>query len=264
MGKILVRSMFAFLSFASPARAEDFLYTDAQADCAARIIFMNECSRKEENLLFWSPKEDFPSLGLGHFIWYPEGATGPYRESFPPFLHFARGLGLDVPAWVTGAAPWKTRDEFLRDLGSERMNELLAFLSGSKREQAHFILWRFQRIFPSILDDVDPADQPQVQEKYELLRASPEGMFAMVDYVNFKGEGYQSDARYEGVGWGLAQVLLEMEVPDDPDDALEEFIAAAERVLERRVAHAPRPEVEKTWLPGWKNRLHGYRAIDCA
>jgi hypothetical protein len=85
----------------------------------------------------------------------------------------------------------------------------------------------------------------------------------MIDYVNFKGEGFNSDARYNGQGWGLAHVLLEMKMPDDPKKALDEFVSAAERVLERRVAHAPRPDIEAKWLNGWKNRLRQYRKITC-
>ena len=46
-------------------------------------------------------------------------------------------------------------------------------------------------------------------------------------------------------------------------EALNEFILAAERVLERRVSHTPRPEVEAKWLPGWKNRLHRYSKFKC-
>jgi hypothetical protein len=85
----------------------------------------------------------------------------------------------------------------------------------------------------------------------------------MVDCVNFKGQGFSADACYEGVGWGLAQVLIEMTVPDDPEKALDEFISGAERVLERRVRHSPRSDIEAKWLPGWKNRILGYRLISC-
>lgn len=248
--------------------AADFLYTDAEADCAAQLIFTNECSAKEENLVFWSPDEAFPSLGVGHFIWYPEGASGPYRESFPGFLDFARETGLAVPPWIAGLpgghAPWKSREEFLENLDSAPTKHLRAFLNETRRAQAHYILRRFQKIFPTILDDLSESQRQPVRDKYNLLMKSPKGAFAMIDYVNFKGEGLRTDARYEGIGWGLAQVLLEMEVPDDPEKALDAFILAAERVLERRIEHAPQPDIEKKWLPGWKNRLQGYRHINCA
>lgn len=252
---------------AGPSRAEDSLYTDEQADCAAAMLYANECAGKESNLLYWSADEPFPSLGIGHFIWYPPGPPGPYRESFPGFVEFARESGLEVPAWILelpdGRAPWADREEFLRDLGSARSRELRSFLRQTQRAQARYVLRRFRRVFPSILEDLDEADRAPVQAKYELLMARPEWTFAMVDYVNFKGEGFRSDARYGGAGWGLAQVLKEMRTPDDPAGTLDEFIAAAERVLERRVARSPRPDVESRWLAGWKNRLRGYRRISC-
>ena len=143
------------------------------------------------------------------------------------------------------------------------MRELRLFLRDTKREQAHYIIRRFRRVFPKILDDLDETERQPVQEKYDLLMMRRESIFAMVDYVNFKGEGLRSDARYEGVGWGFTQVLLEMKIPDDPEKILEEFIQAAERVLERRVNHSPRPDVEARWLPGWKSRLHKYSSIKC-
>jgi hypothetical protein len=229
------------------------------------MIFMNECSGKEQNLLYWSPDEAFPSLGIGHFIWYPENASGPYLESFPAFLDFADEIGLPLPSWIAVMikkhCPWRSREEFQRDLNSERVRELQTFLSNTKAEQAHYIIQRFMRVFPRILEDIDGSERQSTREKYDLLMLRREATFAMIDYVNFKGEGLRTDARYEGVGWGLAQVLIEMEVPDDPNKALDEFIAAAERVLERRVSHAPRPDVEAKWLPGWKNRLRSYSRI---
>ncbi|HXV19161.1 MAG TPA: hypothetical protein VD883_03695 [Candidatus Omnitrophota bacterium] len=247
--------------------AEDFLFSDTQADCVAQIIFLNECSGKEKNLLFWSPQEAFPSVGIGHFIWYPEGETGPYQESFPGYLDFAQEIGLKLPDWIiernTRQAPWRNRQEFISDQDSDRVRELFIFLRDTKREQAHYILRRFCRVFPTLLDSLDDNERDTVQARYDLLIQSLRGAFAMIDYVNFKGEGFNSDARYNGQGWGLAHVLLEMKMPDDPKKALDEFVDAAERVLERRVAHAPRPDVESRWLAGWKNRLRQYRHITC-
>lgn len=251
-----------------PGRAEiDRFHTDEQADCAAKLIFMNECAGKEENLLFWSKNEDFPSLGIGHFIWYPAGRHGPFRESFPAFIDFALEAGAAAPAWILELperrAPWPDRAAFLADRSSARVKELYDFLRTTPRLQAHYILNRFRKMFPSLLDDLDPVDRQPVREKFDLLMTRPEWVFAMIDYVNFKGEGFRSDARYGDRGWGLAQVLIEMNKPDDPAQALDEFIAAAERVLERRVNLSPRPTVEFQWLPGWKNRVRGYRDIRC-
>ncbi len=265
--KILLAGLVLLTCFSGLVYAEDFLFSDVEAGCAARMIFMNECSGKEQNLLYWSPDEAFPSLGIGHFIWYPENPSGPYLESFPAFLNFAKDINLPLPFWIAEMpekyCPWSSREAFQKDSGSDRMRELRTFLSNTKSKQAQFIIQRFMRVFPQILDDLDQADRNPTRAKYDLLMMRREATFAMIDYVNFKGEGFHTDAKYEGVGWGLAQVLIEMEVPDDPDRALHELVAAAERVLERRVQHSPRPEVEAKWLIGWKNHLRSYQHLGC-
>jgi hypothetical protein len=88
------------------------------------------------------------------------------------------------------------------------------------------------------------------------LRMGPLGPFALVDYVNFKGEGTLESERYKGEGWGLLQVLEAMR--EGP--ALVEFQRAAESLLSRRVKNSPpgRRRGESRWLPGWKNRIRTY------
>ena len=46
-------------------------------------IWKNECAGSVAGLVSWNDGEAFPSLGIGHFIWYPAGYTGPFDESFP-------------------------------------------------------------------------------------------------------------------------------------------------------------------------------------
>ena len=76
----------------------------------------------------------------------------------------------------------------------------------------------------------------------------------MVDYINFKGEGFNAAERYRGQGWGLLQVLHEMKAAT-ADEAPEQFRTAAEKVLRRRVENAP---AEKQWINGWVNRVRAY------
>jgi hypothetical protein len=84
------------------------------------------------------------------------------------------------------------------------------------------------------------------------------GRYVLVDYVNFKGEGLLPEERIEGQGWGLLQVLLEMDPPEGRNDPLRAFSAAADRVLTRRAAADARPHVKKEWLSGWRRRLATY------
>ena len=46
-------------------------------------IFANETGGKLRYLVHWNEGEDFPSMGIGHFIWFPEGVDAPFDESFP-------------------------------------------------------------------------------------------------------------------------------------------------------------------------------------
>ena len=49
-------------------------------------IWQNEAAGSVEGLTSWNSGEDFASLGIGHFIWYPAGPDGPFEESFPQLI----------------------------------------------------------------------------------------------------------------------------------------------------------------------------------
>ncbi len=55
-------------------------------------------------------------------------------------------------------------------------------------------------------------------------------------YVHFKGTGLTPSERYENQGWGLQQVIEEME---SAPTTLYSFVQAAKHMLSRRVANAP-------------------------
>ncbi len=76
--------------------------------------------------------------------------------------------------------------------------------------------------------------------------------------MNFKGEGLNPKERYQGEGWGLLQVLIEMSPPADAEQAPQAFAEAARRVLARRVKNSPPERGETRWLEGWKNRCASY------
>ena len=47
-------------------------------------------SERAEYLTHWNEGEDFPSLGIGHFIWFPEGVDAPFDEQFPALISYLR------------------------------------------------------------------------------------------------------------------------------------------------------------------------------
>jgi hypothetical protein len=93
----------------------------------------------------------------------------------------------------------------------------------------------------------------RVQSNFDGLSATAEGAFCLIDYVNFKGEGTAKTERYNGLGWGLLQVLESMSAPTPAA-----FAASAKATLSRRVQNAPPARKEQRWLAGWHNRCDGY------
>lgn len=240
-------------AFAAPSAGVHL--SPAQLDRVGQRIWQNECAGSVAGLTSWNKGEDFASLGIGHFIWYPPGRPGPFEESFPPLLRFLRQHGADVPAWLAEVkgCPWATRAAFVADADSPRQRDLRRLLSSSVGLQTQFIIARLQAAQPKMLGAASRSGRARVQANFEGLLATPEGAFCLIDYVNFKGEGTNPAERYNGEGWGLLQVLERMAKPTPGA-----FAAAAKATLSRRVENAPPARGEQRWLPGWHNRCDGY------
>ena len=234
--------------------------TSTQMDRVGRRIWQNECGGTVAGLTSWNGGEEFASLGIGHFIWYPQGRSGPFSESFPPLLAFLAARGLPTPAWARGACPWPTKAAFEADKNGERLQELRALLSRTVRQQTEFIMARMETALPKMLAEVPARERAWVKSAFQSLIQTPEGTFCLIDYVNFKGEGTSAKERYKGQGWGLLQVLQAM--GDSPSSYTAwnvQFAEAAKRVLSRRVGNAPPERKEQRWLSGWHNRCDSYK-----
>jgi hypothetical protein len=224
-------------------------------------IWQNECNGTIAGLTAWNEGEDFASLGIGHFIWYPKGRRGPFEESFPKLVSFISSRGAKLPKLLLGGAeqpcPWNSRLEFLQAQHAPEMNQLRQFLADTIDLQAEFLITRLQGALPKMLAEAASPDRADVQQRFEHLVKSPQGCYALVDYVNFKGEGVLHTERYQGNGWGLLQVLEAMH--GAPDAAtVDEFARAAKAILTRRVQNAPVERHEKRWLSGWLRRVNSY------
>lgn len=228
-------------------------------------IFQKECGGNKKFLLAWNKGENFPSLGIGHFIWYPAGMEGPFEESFPAFLNFARQRGLQLPVFIdamkTMDCPWRSRRDFFRARNSDSMKSLYAFLMNTKEEQTLFIVTRLRIAIPKIMDAAPQEKKDHIRSQLVRVADSSRKLYALIDYVNFKGEGIKSTERYNNQGWGLLQVLEEMKGTKSGTEAIHEFVRAAETVLARRVGNAPAGRNEHRWLPGWKNRINDYKLL---
>ena len=225
-------------------------------------VWQNECGGTTSGLTSWNQGEDFASLGIGHFIWYPKGQRGPFEESFPDLVKFVSSRGAKIPTSLQGVArgqpcPWNSRAEFLQAQNSPEMNQLRRFLADTIDLQAEFLVARLQAALPKMLAEAAPADRTNVHQQFERLTKTPQGCYALIDYVNFKGEGVLHTERYQGQGWGLLQVLEAMHGTSE-SGASDEFAQAAKAVLTRRVQNAPSDRHESRWLTGWLRRVNSY------
>lgn len=253
----LVMSLLGFHALQPIATAAPVRLSPAETTRVGRMIWQNEAAGTVEGLVSWNAGEAFPSLGIGHFIWYPKGKRGPFDESFPRLVILLRERGVAVPEWASGPAPWQTKAEMLRD--PARANALRKLLSTPKAlsVQTEFLIQRLNAALPKLLAEAPAGERAAIQHRFEALTGSAAGSFALIDYVNFKGEGILATERYKGEGWGLLQVLSGMKNGGDPVKA---FSQSAQRVLTQRVKNSPPERKENRWLPGWLSRVGRYAA----
>ena len=229
--------------------------SDKELDSIGRRVWQNECGGTRDGLTSWNTGENFASLGIGHFIWYSKGGDGPFEESFPKLVAYLEKNGAGVPGWLRPDldCPWSSRDEFQAEFRSPRMNELRDLLASTIRLQSRFLAERMEAALPKMLKEAPAAQREQIRENFQRLASTAPGTFALIDYVNFKGEGTKSEERYKGEGWGLLQVLANMR-----GGSARDFGESAAEVLERRVRNSPPARNEERWLPGWKARVRAY------
>jgi hypothetical protein len=230
----------------------------ATAGWVGRKVWQNECGGTVEGLVSWNAGEQFASLGIGHFIWYPEGVRGPFEESFPKLAAHLAARGASVPAWVRGPCPWRTRQEFVAAKDGPQVAALRKLLTNTVPLQTEMLVMRMEAALPKLLTATGATQQAAVRARFEALLGTKEGTFALIDYVNFKGEGTNPDERYRGEGWGLLQVLEGMRGSPAGAAAVREFGASAARVLARRIENSPPARNEAKWLKGWTTRVSAY------
>jgi hypothetical protein len=240
-------------------------------DLAKKIgqkIWLNETGGRREAITSWNANEEFASLGIGHFIWFPVGKWLPFEESFPALLEFMRKKNVRLPAWLDQtqipANPWTSRAEFRKHANSPHMNELRQFLQNTVAEQTQFMMARAQGAMEKILKTTpDGTEREHIVIQFTRVVRASENLYPLIDYINFKGEGTNPNEaamnRETGrrQGWGLKQVLLKMNgVTGDPKAVRAEFADAAQFVLQQRVRNLPSNRVFEV---GWLRRIATYR-----
>jgi len=226
----------------------------------AEKVWNNETGSSLEKLLYWNPNEDFLSLGIGHFIWYPESKKTSFEEGFPTYLAFLQSEKADVPSWLISntCCPWKNRQEFLSANQSPQIKELSSWLANTMDLQGKFLLHQLpialHKIFAASSSTLEKLKMLEIVEK---LTSTSSGLYAVVDYLNFKGSGLSHKERYKGEGWGLFQALQKLKRRNEPISP-DAFAIVVKELLEKRTENAEDPEKEKRWLKGWINRISTY------
>ena len=234
----------------------------AKLNTIGEKIFKNEADGIKKDLVYWNKGENFPSLGIGHFIWYKQGEPGIFEESFPQLVEFLKSKNVKLPKIMAENkySPWKDRQELInlktKKIPDTDIEELTNFLYENKDLQIMFIFKRLESSLEKMLAVSN--DRENVRKQFYRVASSPNGLYPLIDYVNFKGEGTNPKERYNGQGWGLLQVLENMKGTETGKSALTEFSNSAKFVLQRRVNNSDPSKNERKWLQGWFNRCNTY------
>ena len=234
----------------------------AELNTIGEKIFKNEAGGIKKDLVYWNKGENFPSLGIGHFIWYKQGEPGIFEESFPQLVEFLKSKNVKLPKIMAENkySPWKDRQELInlktKKIPDTDIEELTNFLYENKDLQIMFIFKRLESSLEKMLAVSN--DRENVRKQFYRVASSPNGLYPLIDYVNFKGEGTNPKERYNGQGWGLLQVLENMKGTETGKSALTEFSNSAKFVLQRRVNNSDPSKNERKWLQGWFNRCNTY------
>ncbi len=263
LGVLLLLPCIAFSSPQSAEKETKLTYIQIaldDADIIGQKIWMNEGAGKVENLTVWNKYEDFASLGIGHFIWYPANKEGLYTETFPQLILFLQQQGIQIPAWLQNQpdAPWNSREDFKYHEQSEQMKQLRTLLVNTIPQQVQFIIKRLERALPKMLNTLShtSVQRQHIQTQFHRVAQTRNGVYTLIDYINFKGEGTSLKERYQGQGWGLLQVLENMS--GRSTDPVAEFVQSAKFILNLRIQNSPPERHERYWFPGWKKRLQTY------
>jgi len=240
--------------FTTFIKAKDIEFSIFELTTIAQKIYKNECGGKLEKLIFWSDRENFASIGIGHFIWYPKGVEKRFDESFPKLLEFMTHQSMKIPSWLEENSynPWNSKEEMLKD---PKTSELREFLQRTISIQTLFLAKRINKALPKILNAIEPNRHDKIVKAFDSVANEKDGYYLLIDYVNFKGEGIKPSERYNNQGWGLLQVLECMNETKNPKI---EFARCAKKILQQRVDNSPKELDEQKWLRGWFNRINTY------
>ena len=262
-----MKLFFSFLLVCTTLFGTEIKLSLKQANFIAKKVWQNEGAGKDKYLIWWNEGEDFASLGIGHAIWFPKGHTERFREVFPLMLTFMQKKGVQVPPWLTPESdfPWQTKEEFNKAKlnNTKKYKELFTFLKKTFSTQAEFMSDRLSRALPEMLKSIANVHQKErIKTRFNDMLYKNDGsidetgLYILLDYTNFKGEGTLKSERYNDQVWGLLQVLEHMDMR--VTNKYKSFSNSAKAMLSRRIKNSPPQRDEERWRKGWNVRLDTY------
>jgi hypothetical protein len=222
------------------------IITESHIQKIKNNLILRELGRN--GLIDWNPTEDFASLGIMHATWGGE-KTIKHGNTFSKFVIFSKSKGISIPMFLNNSLenPWKSRSDFFASKYSFdiRMQELQIFLNNTVDLQVEFLIDRVLSCLTLFLNQLDSYSYEKIALKQ--LISSSDGLLAVIDYINFKGEGDFNDESK----WGLFNVLSHMKNFADKAP-LDSFINSAKLILKLR-----HPKYN-LYANGWNSRLESY------
>jgi len=268
----LLGGLYSFLTHASADLPQSHFteissLTDEDYQWIGAKIYQNEAASKAKYLTHWGKGEDFPSFGIAHFIWFPANISPPFEETFPAMVQFV-SQSKQPPAWLQQLiakgegfnAPWQNKAVFELAADSTEQQQLRDWLLATQSQQARFVALSFEKRWLKEIASLSIAKQAELNQTLKQMMSFKQGLFAVIDYFNFKGIGNNAKEQYQGESWGLISVLEAMPINSSASNALRlaEFMTAAKERLKLRTELAPVERRESRWIPGWFKRIDRY------
>ena len=160
--------------------------TTEQKQWLGQQIFNNECAMQVNCLTAWNSGEDFPSLGIGHFIWYKQNQIEIFEESFPALIKYFEEQNIRIPEWIKDSnyeSPWQNRDEFIEKYSDTELSELRSLLAETFSQQTSFIIKRFEAALNKMTAILTEDEAAPVEEEFFIAADSipPGGLYSLSD-----------------------------------------------------------------------------------
>ncbi len=176
-------------SLPTAAATSSIVLSDADAAVIGRKIWQNECGGTVEGLTSWNAGEDFPSLGIGISSGTFPAVPVPLRRDFPaPRRLYERAQGGH--AGLARRGEWMPLDEppAICERAAVAPHEGTPSVPRETPSRADRLHRTAPRTVPAAngTSHPGPAGRGQLRANFQLMASSRSGLYALIDYVNFK------------------------------------------------------------------------------